>query len=166
MPQNDNIDDLIKQKSFGYEGICRIIPQRPPFLMIDKVLNLDVEKKIAVCQKCISANEPYLAGHFPNHPVFPGVLMIEAMAQTASVIGKALMNGKTGVLLFASVDDVKFLDTATAGDVLIAEAFVSKIRDPLVIGECKINKKILDTKGNESETTICTCKLKAFRKEI
>ena len=161
-----NIDDLIKQKSFGYEGICRIIPQRPPFLMVDKVLELDVEKHIAVCQKCIGANEPYLAGHFPNNPIFPGVLMIEAMAQTASIIGKAMMNGKEGVLLFASADEVKFLDTATAGDVLIVEAVVSKLRDPLVVGDCKVSKKVINEEGQEELKTICTCQLKAFRKVI
>ena len=161
-----NIDDLIKQKSFGYEGICRIIPQRPPFLMVDKVLELDVEKHIAVCQKCIGANEPYLQGHFPNNPVFPGVLMVEAMAQTASIIGKAMMNGKEGVLLFASADEVKFLDTATAGDVLIVEAVVIKFRDPLVVGDCKVSKKVINEAGQEELKTICTCQLKAFRKVI
>lgn len=163
---DNNIEDLIKQKTFGYDGICRIIPQRPPFLMIDKVLELDVEKHIAICQKCIGANEPYLQGHFPNNPVFPGVLMVEAMAQAASIIGKAMMNGKPGILLFASADEIKFLDTATAGDVLIVEAFVSKLRDPVVIGECKVSKKITNKDSNDELKVICTCKLKAFRKEL
>ena len=154
---SDSIGDLITQKSFGYNGICRIIPQRPPFLMIDKVINLDIKNKIAICQKCVSANEGFFAGHFPNNPIMPGVLMIEAMAQTASIIGKALMNGKKGTLLFASADNVKFSGIATAGDILTIEAKVTKLRDPLVVGECNVKKQ---------EEIICSCSLKAFRKEI
>ena len=155
--RDDDISDLISQKSFGYNGICRIIPQRPPFLMIDKVLNLDIKNKTAICQKCVSANEGFFAGHFPGNPVMPGVLMIEAMAQAASIIGKALMNGKKGTLLFASADNVKFNGIATAGDVLTIEAQVTKLRDPLVIGECKVKKQ---------DEIICSCSLKAFRKDI
>ena len=151
------VNELIKKKTFGYEDICRIIPQRPPFLMIDKVLDLNVEKKSVVCQKALSANEGFFIGHFPEHPVMPGVLMIEAMAQASSIIGKALMNGKKGVLLFAEVDNVKFSGTATAGDVLIIEAYVDKIRDPLVVGRGIVKK---------GEEVICKCDLKAFRKEL
>ena len=151
------VNELIKKKTFGYEDVCKIIPQRPPFLMIDKVLNLDVEKKSVICQKVLSANEGFFIGHFPNRPVMPGVLMIEAMAQASSIIGKALMNGKRGVLLFAEVDNVKFSGSATVGDVLIVEAYVDKIRDPLVVGRGVVKK------GDE---VICKCDLKAFRKEL
>ena len=151
------VNELIKKKTFGYEDICRIIPQRPPFLMIDKVLDLNVEKKSVICQKVLSANEGFFVGHFPNHPIMPGVLMVEAMAQASSIIGKALMNGKKGVLLIAEVDNVKFSGTATAGDILVVEAYVDKIRDPLVIGRGIVKK---------GEEVICKCDLKAFRKEL
>lgn len=152
-----NIEELIKQKTFGFEGICEIIPQRPPFLMLDKVIDLDIDKKKVVCQKCLSANEGFFVGHFPNNPIMPGVLMIEAMAQAASVIGKALMADREGVLLFASVDNVKFEDVATAGDVLIIEAQVTAIRDPLVKGKCTVKKE---------DKIIASCELKAFKKKI
>ena len=64
------------------------------------------------------------------------------------------------------MDNVKFLDTATAGDVLIVEAMITKLRDPLVVGECKVSKKIINAEGKEELKVICTCELKAFRKEL
>ena len=158
--EDDNvamINELIKKKSFGYEDVCKIIPQRPPFLMIDKVLDLNIDKKSVICRKVLSANEAFFVGHFPEHPVMPGVLMIEAMAQASSIIGKALMNGKKGILLFAEVNNVKFSGTASVGDILQVEAYVDKIRDPLVIGRGLVKK------GDE---VICNCELKAFRKEL
>ncbi len=151
------IEELIKQKTFGFEGICKIIPQRPPFLMLDKVVDLDIEKKKVTCQKCLSANEGFFVGHFPNHPIMPGVLMVEAMAQAASIIGKILMKDKDGILLFAGVDNVKFEDTATAGDVLTIEAQTTALREPLIKGVCSVKK---------NEKVIASCELKAFKKKI
>ena len=148
---------LILQKSFDYKGIYEFIPQRPPFLMLDKVIDINIENKKVVCQKCISSNEWYLQGHFPSNPVMPGVLMVEGMAQAASIIGKALSVEEKGVLLFASIDECKFLGTATAGDVLTIEAIVEKIKGPLVIGNCCVKK---------NQEIIARCSLKAFRKEI
>ena len=151
------LKNLINQKSFDYKGIYEFIPQRPPFLMLDKVIDIDIKNQKVVCKKCISSNEWYLSGHFPNNPVMPGVLMVEGMAQAASIIGKALSIEQDGVLLFASIDECKFTDTATVGDVLIVEAVVTKIRGPLVIGECCVKK---------NEKIIANCKLKAFRKQL
>ena len=155
--QLDKLKSLILQKSFDYKGIYEFIPQRPPFLMVDKVLDINIEEKKVICQKSISSNEWYLQGHFPNNPVMPGVLMVEGMAQAASIIGKALSLEEKGVLLFASIDECKFLGTATAGDVLMIEAVVEKIRGPLVIGKCCVEN---------NGAIIAQCNLKAFRKEI
>ena len=116
-----------------------------------------VDEKKVVCQKCISSNEWYLAGHFPGNPVMPGVLMVEGMAQAASIIGKALAIEEEGVLLFASIDECKFSGMATVGDILIVEAIVTKIRGQLVIGECCIKK---------NDQIIAKCNLKAFRKVL
>lgn len=153
----DEIQQLVSQKTFGYDGICKFIPQRPPFLMIDKVIDIDVEAKTAICQKCLSANEAFFQGHFPNNPVMPGVLMIEAMAQTASIIGRVLLEDKQAVLLFTNANDVKFKGIATAGDVLTITAKVTKTRGPLIIGDCDVKK------GDE---VIATATITAFNKRI
>lgn len=161
--ENEHIDkvkklqELIMLKTFDYHGIYEFIPQRPPFLMLDKVVDLDVDNKKVICQKCISSNEWFLVGHFPNNPVMPGVLMVEGMAQAASIIGKAIAIDKEGILLFASIDDCQFLGIATAGDVLTIEAVITKTRGPLVIGECCVKK---------DDQIIAKCNLKAFRKEL
>ena len=68
-----DFSDLAKKRSFGYEDICRLLPQRPPFLMVDRVIELNVDDNFVICEKCISANEWYFQGHFPEHPVMPGV---------------------------------------------------------------------------------------------
>lgn len=151
------IQELVSKKTFGYDGICKFIPQRPPFLMIDKVIDIDVEAKKVVCQKCLSANEAFFQGHFPNNPVMPGVLMIEAMAQTASIMGRILLDDKQAVLLFTSADDVKFKGIATCGDVLTITANVSKIRNPLIIGDCEVKN---------GDKVIATATITAFNKRI
>ena len=153
----EKLKKLIEAKEFDYKGIYEFIPQRPPFLMLDKVLDINVDEKKVVCQKCISSNEWYLAGHFPDNPVMPGVLMVEGMAQAASIIGKALAVEEEGVLLFASIDECKFSGMATVGDILIVEAIVTKIRGQLVIGECYVKK---------NDQIIAKCNLKAFRKVL
>ena len=153
---NKQFMDLANAKTFGYEGIYRLIPQRPPFLMIDKVLDLDLENDKVICVKNISSNEPWFAGHFPGKPVMPGVLMLEAMAQAASILGRFLAK-KEGILMFAGIDDVKFLNIAQPGDQLIIECKIIKSRDPLMVGECKIS---VDGKD------IMTATIKPFRKDI
>jgi 3-hydroxyacyl-[acyl-carrier-protein] dehydratase len=156
--ENELLDfsDLAKKRSFGYEDICRLLPQRPPFLMVDRVIDLDVENNFVICEKCISANEWYFQGHFPEHPVMTGVLILEALAQTASILGKFLVK-PNGVLMFAAIDKVKFLDVVLHGDVLRLRVDVVKVRDPLLHGECvaRVGDKI-----------VAQCTIKAFRKEL
>ena len=148
--------DLAKKRSFGYEDICRLLPQRPPFLMVDRVVELNVDDNFVICEKCISANEWYFQGHFPEHPVMPGVLILEALAQTASILGRFLVK-PDGVLMFAAIDKVKFLDVVLPGDVLQLQVNVVKVHDPLLQGECvaRVGDKI-----------VAQCTIKAFRKEL
>ena len=151
-----DFSDLAKKRSFGYEDICRLLPQRPPFLMVDRVINLNVEDNFVICEKCISANEWYFQGHFPEHPVMPGVLILEALAQTASILGKFLVK-PNGVLMFAAIDKVKFLDVVLPGDVLQLQVNVLKVRDPLLHGECV---------AHVGDKVVAQCTIKAFRKEL
>ena len=154
--QNYDFSDLAKKKSFGYEDICRLLPQRPPFLMIDRVVNLNIKENFVICEKCISTNEWYFQGHFPECPVMPGVLILEALAQTASILGRFLVK-PNGVLMFAAIDKVKFLDVVLPGEVMQLEAKVLQVRDPLLKCDCiaRVGDKI-----------VAQCTIKAFRKEL
>lgn len=99
--------------------IQRVIPHRYPFLMIDRVRDI-VPSKSAVGIKCVSINEPQFNGHFPGAPVFPGVLVIEAMAQTASLmVGLSLdLVDKGALVYFMGIEGAKFRRKVVPGDVL------------------------------------------------
>lgn len=97
--------------------IMEILPHRTPFLMIDTVEELEVGVS-ATAKKCVSFNEPYFAGHFPGNPVMPGVLILEALAQTGAVsmLMKEEYRGKTAY--FAGMEKVRFKRKVVPGDVL------------------------------------------------
>ena len=100
--------------------IMRLIPHRQPFLLIDKVIDLVPDAR-AVGIKNVTYNEPYFQGHFPGHPVMPGVLVIESMAQTAAVMVMATLQrtAESGVVVyFMSVDDARFRKPIVPGDTL------------------------------------------------
>lgn len=106
-------------KSADIELIQRIIPHRYPFLLVDRVLEIDGTKS-GVGIKNVTMNEPQFTGHFPGMPVFPGVLMVEAMAQTAAVVvgvGMDLADKNFGVY-FMALDNVKFRRKVGPGDTL------------------------------------------------
>ena len=107
--------------------IMRIIPHRYPFLIIDRIVELDPGKR-AVGLKQVTANEPQFTGHFPGRPIMPGVLMVEALAQTAGVCVMSLdeYRGKLG--LFAGIDDCRFRRMVVPGDTLRLEVTVEKLR--------------------------------------
>lgn len=104
--------------------IQKIIPQRFPFLMIDKVIELEPGKK-AVAIKNVTVNEPFFRGHFPNEPIMPGVLIAEALAQTAIVMLQAGKDKK--LLYFLGGLKLKFLKPVVPGDQLYLEARSLKI---------------------------------------
>ena len=108
-------------------AIKRMIPHRYPFLLIDRVVNIAVNRA-AVGLKNVTANEPHFEGHFPSRPVMPGVLIIEAMAQTSAVlVVETLDLADSGLLVyFMSIDTAKFRSTVQPGDVL--ELHVEVIR--------------------------------------
>ncbi len=106
-------------KTADIDLIMRILPHRYPFLLVDRVVDIDGTKS-GVGIKNVTANEPQFTGHFPQTPVFPGVLMVEAMAQTAAVIagvGLDLADKELGVY-FMAMDAVKFRRKVTPGDTL------------------------------------------------
>jgi 3-hydroxyacyl-[acyl-carrier-protein] dehydratase len=89
------------------EEIKKILPHRYPFLFIDKVIEFTPEKK-AVAEKFISENEIYFQGHFPNRPIMPGVLIIEAMAQTGGIIIMSMEFSKNKLAVLAGLNNFKF----------------------------------------------------------
>jgi UDP-3-O-[3-hydroxymyristoyl] N-acetylglucosamine deacetylase/3-hydroxyacyl-[acyl-carrier-protein] dehydratase len=112
-----------------------VLPHRFPFLMIDRILAFEGENKI-VGMKSVTINEPYFQGHFPGHPVMPGVLQLEAMAQVASI----LMSKRTslsGIGYFMSADEVKFRKPVHPGDTLIIEGELLRAKATIAKASCR-----------------------------
>ena len=103
--------------------IRELIPHRYPFLLVDKVIELEPGKK-SIGVKCVSTNEPFFQGHFPQKPIMPGVLILEAMAQNAGLAISVMDEHRGKIGLFAGVDDLKFIIPVIPGDVLILVAVI------------------------------------------
>ncbi len=102
-------------------AIERLLPHRPPFLLIDRVIELDEERVVAI--KNVTAGEPFFAGHFPGHPIMPGVLIVEAMAQAGGVMAMSQpgFDPAGSVIYFMAIDKVKFRRPVVPGDQLRLE---------------------------------------------
>ncbi|HIJ20906.1 MAG TPA: 3-hydroxyacyl-ACP dehydratase FabZ [Deltaproteobacteria bacterium] len=105
-----------------YEDIAKILPHRYPFLLVDRIIEMEMEKRV-VGIKNVTANEPFFIGHYPGNPIMPGVLIIEAMAQTGGIL--AIVSASDGdeekypdAVYFASMDKVKFRRPVIPGDQL------------------------------------------------
>jgi UDP-3-O-[3-hydroxymyristoyl] N-acetylglucosamine deacetylase/3-hydroxyacyl-[acyl-carrier-protein] dehydratase len=116
--------------------IMRTLPHRYPFLMVDRIIEFEEDAK-AIGVKAVTINEPYFQGHFPNHPVMPGVLQVEAMAQVASIVmmHKTENAGKIGY--FMSADGVKFRKPVFPGDTLFIHCEMLSIKKRLGKAACK-----------------------------
>jgi len=115
--------------SLDINEIMQILPHRYPFLLVDRVLECDPGKRI-IAIKNVTMNEPFFEGHFPGHPVMPGVLIVEAMAQVAGVlIGLTTgANGRDDICYFAGIENAKFRKPVTPGDQLRFEIDVVSCR--------------------------------------
>jgi 3-hydroxyacyl-[acyl-carrier-protein] dehydratase len=108
--------------------ILRYLPHRYPFLLVDRVLTVEEGKRI-VALKNVTMNEHFFPGHFPHHPVMPGVLIIEAMAQAAALLSFRSMDVKpdeNSVVLFAGIDHARFKRQVVPGDQLIFEIEITQ----------------------------------------
>lgn len=116
--------------------IMEIIPHRQPFLLIDTIEELEPGIR-AVGRKCVSYNEPYFAGHFPQEPVMPGVLIVEALAQVGAVaiLSQPELKGKTAY--FAAINSAKFKNKVVPGDVLRLETEIIKVKGPIGVGAAR-----------------------------
>ena len=122
--------------------IQEIIPHRYPFLMVDRILDMDENRIIGV--KNVTVNEPFFQGHFPGHPVMPGVLILEAMAQTAGVYALSRSDNRGKLAYFATINNVKFRRPVVPGDQLILEVTFMKARTKIIQihGVAKVGEEI------------------------
>ncbi|HEY1768767.1 MAG TPA: bifunctional UDP-3-O-[3-hydroxymyristoyl] N-acetylglucosamine deacetylase/3-hydroxyacyl-ACP dehydratase [Chthoniobacterales bacterium] len=119
------------------DEVMKILPHRYPFLMVDRIISFEGETKI-LGMKSVTINEPFFQGHFPGHPVMPGVLQVEAMAQVASVLMMRLSKSANRVGYFMSADGVRFRKPVFPGDTLFIHAELTKSRaNRLAKADCK-----------------------------
>lgn len=116
--------------------IQAIIPHRYPFLLIDRVLELEAGSR-AVGIKNVTVNEPFFQGHFPGFPVMPGVLIVEALAQLGAVAVLTVPENKGKIVFFAGIDGLRFRKQVVPGDTLRLEVKMTKVRGPIGKGEAK-----------------------------
>lgn len=121
---------------YNIDQIREIIPHRSPFLLIDRIEECEPGKR-AVGRKCVSFNEPYFQGHFPQESVMPGVLIIEALAQVGAVAILSVEENKGKTAYFGGINKAKFKKKVVPGDVLTLEVEMTKVKGPVGIGEAK-----------------------------
>ena len=129
--------------------VMEILPHRFPFLMVDRVIGFEADTKITAV-KSVSINEPYFQGHFPGHPVMPGVLQIEAMAQAASILLMRLVHTSHRVGYFMSADSVKFRKPVFPGDTIFIHAEITKTRG-VKLAKARCHCVVNDAVVSESE---------------
>jgi UDP-3-O-[3-hydroxymyristoyl] N-acetylglucosamine deacetylase/3-hydroxyacyl-[acyl-carrier-protein] dehydratase len=135
--------------AMNIEELMKFLPHRYPFLMVDRILKIDGHKITGV--KNVTINEPFFQGHFPGHPIMPGVLQLEAMAQVAGVLLLKIIEAANQVAYFMSAEDVKWRKPVFPGDVLIIEVELTKARGKIGKGKgvCKVGDEIV----SEAEIT-------------
>lgn len=126
------------------EQIQEIIPHRYPFLLVDRIVELEYGKR-SVGLKNVTINEPFFQGHFPGYPVMPGVLIVEALAQVGAVaiLGKEENKGK--LAFFAGIDNFRFKEQVTPGDTLLLEVEMTRVRGTVGKGNAvaRVGEKVV-----------------------
>ncbi len=135
--------------AMGIEEVMKMLPHRYPFLMVDRILKIDGNRIVGV--KNVTINEIYFQGHFPGHPIMPGVLQLEAMAQVAGVLQLKILETPNLVAYFMAADHVKWRKPVFPGDVLVIEVELTKARSKIgkAKGVCKVDGEIV----SEAEVT-------------
>ncbi|PRR85643.1 3-hydroxyacyl-[acyl-carrier-protein] dehydratase FabZ [Clostridium luticellarii] len=142
------MDENKFEVNFGLKEIKAIIPHRYPFLLIDKVTYMEPGKKVTA-YKNVTGNEYFFSGHFPEEPVMPGVLIIEAMAQAGAVAILSKEEFKNKIAFFGGINRAKFRKKVIPGDTLKLEVEIVKIKGPAGVG--KATAYVEDKKAAEAE---------------
>ena len=134
----------IDETTLDIEGITKILPHREPFLFVDRIIHLEKGKK-AVGIKNVTINDYFFRGHFPQKPVMPGVIIIEAMAQVGGIMMLALEENRGKLAFFMSMNNVKFRKTVVPGDQLVFEIIAGKIKSKTgqVFGKALVDGKVV-----------------------
>jgi UDP-3-O-[3-hydroxymyristoyl] N-acetylglucosamine deacetylase/3-hydroxyacyl-[acyl-carrier-protein] dehydratase len=120
--------DEVRKTVYGIEEIMRVLPHRYPFLLVDRILEIEAGKRVVGIKNC-TINEPFFQGHFPGHPIMPGVLIVEAMAQVGGMLLLGPMEDpESKVVYFMSLDNVRFRKPVKPGDQIIFEVEIIQIR--------------------------------------
>ena len=143
------LEHLDSGGGLNVQQVMQILPHRYPFLMLDGVLKIDGNKIVAF--KNVTNNESYFQGHFPGHPIMPGVLQLEAVAQTAGILMLRQAENLGQLAYFMAADEVKWRKPVVPGDVLIIEVELTKSRGK--IGKAKGVCKVRDEVVSEAEVT-------------
>jgi 3-hydroxyacyl-[acyl-carrier-protein] dehydratase len=124
--------------------IQEIIPHRYPFLLVDRIIDLEIGKR-AVGIKNVTVNEPFFQGHFPGYPVMPGVLIVEALAQVGAVAVLSMEENKGKLGFFAGIDQFRFKEQVKPGDTLTLEVEMTRVRGSIGKGRgtAKVNDKVV-----------------------
>jgi len=129
-------------------NIQNYLPHRYPFLLIDKVIDIKKNKSI-IAQKNVSYNEPFFQGHFPDYPVFPGVLLLEAMAQATAILDIESNDRDMSKQLyyFVGIDKARFKKQVVPGDIIIIKAKLNQSKSDIhkFSSECHVNDEVVCT---------------------
>jgi UDP-3-O-[3-hydroxymyristoyl] N-acetylglucosamine deacetylase/3-hydroxyacyl-[acyl-carrier-protein] dehydratase len=149
-PVDSRIEDVPNgEGALDVDGVLKIIPHRYPFVMVDRIAKISGNNVIGI--KNVSANEPYFQGHFPGHPIMPGVLQLEAIAQVAGVLMLKRVENEGKIAYFMSAEHVKWRKPVRPGDVLVIDVEMIKLRGKIgkAKGICKVRGDIV----SEAEVT-------------
>jgi 3-hydroxyacyl-[acyl-carrier-protein] dehydratase len=138
---------------FGRETIESIIPHRDPFLFLDEVVELEPGSHV-VARKSVRADEWFFPGHFPDRPIMPGVIMVEALAQAGAVAVLSVEENRGRLALFAGIDDVRFKRIVEPGDELTLTCELETVRGP--VGRGKATARVGDELAVRGTLTFAT----------
>ena len=145
------MDTIVKPISMDYSEILEMLPHRYPFLLVDRITEC-IPGEYSKGYKNVSFNEPFFQGHFPDNPIMPGVLQIEALAQVSAPILMTLDKYKGKLALFAGVNNAKFKNIVRPGDKLEMETICLQVKGPVAkcIGRAFVDGKLC----TEAELTV------------
>ena len=126
------------------QALLKVLPHRYPFLLVDRILEVEPGKRI-VGLKNVTANEPQFMGHFPERPIMPGVLIVEAMAQVGAVLMLQMPENRGRLALLAGIDNTRFRQVVGPGDQLVMEVTVLKLRGAFgkVAAQARVDGKVV-----------------------